>query len=86
MVQELIWEILKIGFVAVGVLYVLEVLRVYGKSDENCQRSLDRDVKRLLIRAGVVLTGVAVTLSRPVLNMLIEASADVGEWALARHN
>jgi hypothetical protein len=88
--QEVIGGLLKTGLAAAGVLYAIEVLWIYAKCGENYRPELHRAnkiqfIEQLLIWAGVVLIEALVRLSRPVLNMLTEASADLGEWALARH-
>jgi hypothetical protein len=88
-VQEVIGGLLKTGLAAVGILYAVEVLWIYAESGDNYRPELHRAnkiqfIERLLIWAGVVLIGALLRLSRPVLNMLTEASADLGEWALAR--
>ena len=89
MAQEVIRGLLKTGLAAVGIPYTVEVLVVYGRSGANYRPARNRSdriqyVERLLIWAGVVLIAVVVKLNRSVLEVLTEASADFGEWALAR--
>jgi len=72
-----------------GIAYTLEVLVIHANSDANYRPALDRVdgiqfAKRLLVWAGVAWIAVAVKLSRSLLDMLTEASAEFGEWAIAR--
>ena len=87
MAQEVIRGLLKTGLAAVGIPYTVEVLVIYGRSGATYRPALYRThgiqfVERLLIWTGLVLIAVGVKLSRSVLDMLTEASADLGEWAL----
>ena len=89
MVKEVVRGLLKIGFAAVGIPYAVEVLVISAKSGANYRPALDRTdgiqfVERLIC-AGVALIAAGVKLTRAVLDMLTEASADLGEWAIARH-
>jgi len=87
--EEMIWGLIKIALGAMGVLYVVEVLRIHARSDESYRSTFRRArsihfIERLLIWAGVVLIRILVRLIRPVLDTLAEASADVGERIVAR--
>ena len=69
--------------------YTLEVLVIHANSDANYRPALDRVdgiqfVKRLFVWVGVGSIAVAVKLGRSLIDMLTEASAEFGEWAIAR--
>ena len=88
-VQELVWSLLKIGLASVGVLYAVGVIASYAKFGQHDCPEFDaahivESIKRLAIWGGVISIRVLVRMSRPLLGALTEASADVGEWALAR--
>jgi len=85
----LLWEPLKVSLAAAGVLYFVHVLVTYTRSDECPQPVLDRralvqSCGQLLAWFGIAVLAVSVRLGRPVFDMLCEASADLGEWALPR--
>ena len=61
---------------------------IHANSDASYRPALDhvdgiQFAKRLLVWVGVALAAVAVKLGRPLLDMLTEASAEFGEWAIA---
>lgn len=90
MVQDVVRGLLKAGCAAVGIPYTVEVLVVCVRSGADYRPALDgtsgfQFAKRLLLWAGVALVATAVKLARPLLNMLTEASADLGYWAITRH-
>jgi hypothetical protein len=89
-VQEVVWGLLKIGLASVGLLYAVQVIGGYAKFGEHDRPEFDpthiiESVEQLIIWVGVTSIRLSVRLSRPLLGLLTEASADVGEWALARH-
>ena len=62
---------------------------IHANSDASYRPPLDcvdglQFVQRLLVRVGLAWIAVAVNLGRSVLNMLTEASAEFGEWAMGR--
>ena len=62
---------------------------IHANSDANYRPALDRVdgiqfVKRLFVWVGVGSIAVAVKLGRSLIDMLTEASAEFGEWAIAR--
>lgn len=82
-------ELLKISLMLAGAFYAFEVLVKFARFRERYQPEVTpehpfRSAGQLLIGAGVLITAAIVTLSRPVIDMLGEASAEVGEWALAK--
>lgn len=82
-------ELVKIGLVLAGVGYCAEVMVNFVRSGERYQPAVDpehpfRSAGQLLIGAGVFLVAALVTLGRPIVEMLGEASAELGEWALAK--
>ena len=87
---DLLWGVVRMCAVAAGVLYAGRVLMTYARTGGHFQPELDRNdrlatARQLLLWAGVKATGAIARLARPLVNMLAEASAEVGEWALARH-
>ena len=87
--QELIWGLVRMALVAAGVFYVLQVLISYAKHESHERPDFDsrdrlRSAERLLVWAGVMTVWGLVRVSRPVINILSEASAEVGEWAISR--
>jgi len=89
--QELIWGLVRMALIAVGIFYAIQVMVAYAKHESHERPSFDpndrlRWAERLLIWAGVMTVWVVGKLARPVINMLSEASAEVGEWAISRRN
>src|SRR5579863_9485341 len=89
-VQEVAWGLLKVGLASAGLLYAVEVIGGYAKFGEHDRPEFDpthiiKSVEQLAVWVGVTSIRLAMRISRPLLGILTEASADVGEWALARH-
>lgn len=89
--MDILVAAVKMGLMAAGVLFVVEVLVDYLRLGERQRPELDpsnriRSTWKLSVWATVVAIELAVRLSRPMLNMLSEASADVGEWAMTRRH
>jgi hypothetical protein len=89
--SDVLWELMRMGAVAAGVFYAVQVVITYVKSNGRYSLPLETDRNDLLASAhratlwiGVLAVGGAVRVTRPLLQMLAEASAEVGEWALAR--
>jgi hypothetical protein len=86
---ELFVQLVKMGLVLAGAAYSAEVLISFVRFGERYQPAVDREhvfrsAGQLLIGAGVLLMAALVTLGRPIVEMLGEASAELGEWALAK--
>jgi hypothetical protein len=76
--------------VASAALYGALVLIRYNTDGANYRFSLDpkdpvKSVETLLVWLGVKVLAVCLRFGRAVLNVLLEASAEVGEW-LMRHS
>lgn len=91
-IQEILSGLIKLGLLAVGVLYAIQILKTYARAraGEPHWPPLDRkepirSAEQVFIWAGVFVVAVVVRLARPVVDMLSEASAEVGEWAISRH-
>jgi len=89
--QEFLWGLIKLGLLAVGVLYAIQILKAYvsARAGEPDWPPLDRkepirSAEQVLIWGGVLVVAVLVRLVRPLVDMLSEASAEVGEWAMSR--
>jgi hypothetical protein len=88
-VQELIWGLVRMALVAAGLFYAVQVLIAYAQHENHERPNFDdraklRSAWRFLVWAGVMTIWIAGRLARPVVNMLSEASAEVGEWAISR--
>jgi hypothetical protein len=88
-VQDIVVGLLKMGLLAAGVLYAVEVivdyLRLGGHHRPEFEPSRRlRSLWLLSVWAGVAAVDFLARLTRPLINTLSEASADVGEWAITR--
>lgn len=86
---DVVVGLLKMGLLAAGVLFAVEVLVDYLRLGEHPRPEFDasrrfRSAWLLSVWAGVVAVDFVARISRPLVNMLSEASADVGEWAITR--
>jgi hypothetical protein len=89
-VLDFLLGLVKVGLLAAGVWYVVQVLLAYLHLAERPCPEFDssqraRSVWRRLVWAGAVIVDCAVQLSRPLVDALADASADLGEWAITRH-
>ena len=89
--QDLIVGLVRAGLLAAGVLYAVEVLVHSLSLGELARPELDPSRRlvsswRLSVWAGATAIQLAVRMSRPLINTLSEASADVGEWAMTRRH
>jgi hypothetical protein len=91
-IQEVLWGLIKLGLLAVGIMYAVQILKTYAsaRAGEPHWPPLDRkepirSAEQVLIWGGVFVVAVVVRLARPLVDMLSEASAEVGEWAINRH-
>jgi hypothetical protein len=79
----------KVLLIAAGVLYVSLVVATYAKEGPSFQLRLEfsdpaRSAERLLIWMGVRVTAMMARALRWVLELLYEASADVGAWVVSK--
>ena len=68
----------------------VQIIGGYAKIGELDRPEVDpthiiKSVEQLVIWVGVTSIRLAMRIGRPLLGLLTEALADVGEWALARH-
>ena len=75
--------------VAAGALYAGMVLMRYRTDGPHYRLSFElrdpvRSVEHLVVWLGVKVLEVCVWFTRAILNMLLEASAEVGEWFIRR--
>ena len=75
--------------VAAAALYVGMVLMRYRTDGPRYRLNLDpqdpaRSAQHLAVWLGVKILEGCVRVARPILNMLLEASAEVGEWLMRR--
>jgi hypothetical protein len=75
--------------VAAGALYATLVLMRYRTDGPRYrfELSLDdpaRSIQHLAVWLGVKVVAGCVWIAKPILNMLLEASAEVGEWFIRR--
>jgi hypothetical protein len=75
--------------VAAGALYAGMVLITYYTEGPNCRLSFElrdpaRSAVHLVVWLGVKVLQACLWLAGAILNMLLEASAEVGEWFLRR--
>lgn len=90
-VQEVVVALIRAGLMTAGVLYAVEVLVNCLSLGEHERPEFDvskrfRSAWRVSIWAGVTAAKFVVRISRPLVNMLSEASADVGEWAITHRH
>ncbi len=89
-VGDLVVGLIRAGLLSAGVLYAVDVIVDYLSLGGHRRPEYDpskrlRSAWELSVWAGVAGTDLVVRMIRPVVNMLSEASADVGQWAVARH-
>jgi hypothetical protein len=87
--QDLIWGLVRMALIAAGLFYAGQVLIAYATQESHERPKFDagdrlRSAERLLIWGGVMTVWVIAQLARPLIDMLSEASAEVGEWAISR--
>ena len=84
------WGSLKMVLIAAGLFYAVVVLTSYARSGAYPRPHWDeRDavasVRESVVWLGVSILALLVRVGRPLMNVLWEGSADVGEWVIARH-
>ena len=75
--------------IAGGAFYVFRVLRTYAREGAGYRLHLEwggpaRSAERLLIWAGIKVILAVLWAVRSVLNVLYQASADVGTWVVSK--
>jgi hypothetical protein len=90
MMRALFWGSLKMILIAGGVFYAVLVLTAYAGSGAYPRPTWDENdalgsAKQYMVWLGVSMMALLVRVARPLLNVLWEGSADVGEWVMARH-
>jgi len=89
--QALLWDLLRLALLAAGLYYAVEVALAYARS-EAIERPVTngkdplRSAGKWLIYSGVITVTFLTRLAAPILNVLSDASAEVGEWAISRHH
>jgi hypothetical protein len=91
MVLMLVGVVVKLLVIAAGVLYGSLVVATYAKEGPDLPLRLElgdpaRSAERLLVWMGVRATAAIVRAFRWILELLYEASADVGAWAVSKSN
>jgi len=81
-----LWKLLGL---AAGAIYAGIVLMRYRTDSPHYRLSFDlkdpaRSVQHLVVWLGVKVLAACLRLATAVFNMLLEASAEVGEWVLRR--
>ncbi len=89
--QDFVVGLVRMGLLAAGVLYAVDVLVDYLSLGEHRRPEFDPSRRvlstwRLSVWAGVAAADLTAKMIRPLLNTLSEASADVGEWAMTRRH
>jgi hypothetical protein len=89
--QDLVVGLVRAGLLAAGVLYAVEILVHSLRLGEQAPPGFDPSRRlvswwRLSVWAGVTAIQMVVRMSRPLVNTLSEAAADVGEWAITRRH
>jgi hypothetical protein len=87
--QYILWTVLKLALFSAVVVYAGAVLVSYSHEGSGYSFRFNRrrpawTAEHVLVWFGVKLVGGMVRVGRPALNMLSEASAEVGEWVIAR--
>ena len=90
-VMMLVGVVAKLLLIAAGVLYASLVVATYAKEGPEFQlhfelRDPARTVERFLTWAGVKVMAAMVRAFKRVLDLLYEASADVGVWVVSKSN
>jgi hypothetical protein len=83
------WGVLKLLLAAFGILYAGLVLMAYRTEGDRYRPRLDKQdpvgsAAQLLVWLGVKAMGAIVRVGRATLEMLSDASAEVGEWYIRR--
>ena len=81
--------LLELVILAGGVLYAGAVVAIYRTDGSQHRLKLDRNepmpsAEKLLLWLGVQVLALLVRIAVPILGLLSEASAEVGEWFIRR--
>ena len=87
--QRLIWGMVKLGLIASGLFYGFLVLTTYAKEGPDYRVHWElpdpaRSLERVLIWMGIKVATAIGRAARSILNLLYEASADVGTWVVSK--
>ena len=87
--QMLVAAVLKLGLIASAVFYTFLLMTTYAKEGRDYRLYLEpgdsaRSVQRLLIWVGIKVTTAIRRGFRLVLELLYDASADVGTWVVSK--
>ncbi len=88
-IQMLVVGAIKLGLIAAGVFYAFLVLTTYAKEGPDYRLHLEPadpagSVERLLIWMGIKVSTAIARAFRSILDLLYEASADVGTWVVSK--
>jgi hypothetical protein len=90
MVLMLVGVAAKLLLIAAGVFYASLVVATYAKEGPGFQLRLEGDPvrlgQRLLVWMGVRMTAIMASAFKWILELLYEASADVGAWVVSKSN
>ena len=91
MVIMLVGVVAKLLLITAGVVYASLVVVTYAKEGPEFQPHLElrdpaRAVERFLIWIGIKVLAAMVRAFKRVLDLLYEASADVGVWVVSKGN
>jgi len=89
MEQWLFWGVVKLGLITSGLFYGVLLLTTYSKEGPDYRLHLEpadpaRSVGSLLVWMGIKLVTAIGRAARPILDVLYEASADVGTWVVSK--
>lgn len=88
-IQTAFWGATKLGLVALGAFYAFAVLTTYATEGPRRHLRLNfmhpgRSAGQLAVWLGVKVISVVVRAAKSTLEVLCEASADVGGWLVSR--
>jgi hypothetical protein len=91
LVMVLVGVAAKLLLIAAGLLYASLVVATYAKAGPDFELRLAlgdpaRSAERLLIWVGVKVTATVARGFKGILELLYEASADVGAWVVSKSN
>ena len=86
---RLVWDAVRLLLVASGLFYAFLVVTTYAKEGPDYHVHLEltdpgRSVERVLIWMGIKVATAIAHAARWILDLLYEASADVGTWVVSK--
>jgi hypothetical protein len=89
MEQWLVWTAVKLGLITSGLFYGFLVLTTYAREGPAYRLHLEladpaRSAERLLIWMGIKVAAAIAWAAKLILDLLYEASADVGTWVVSK--